>query len=483
MLVFFLSVELFFQIALHGQSPSSSRPDNRHPSDTTQTRTPLLDVLIALNKTKGVYFLFSQPSLGKMLVNTPVLSSNLPIEKILGQVLKNTGLHFKKVDEHTFVILNKKPLDKNKEYDPYAGVQDPSETATDDRPSLTIDHIKGRVMARDGKALPGVSVTVRGTRKGVSTDLGGVFDIQAKKEDTLSFSFVGYKPEEVTALQATKTIIFLQPSDQPLTEVLVTAMGIQKQERSLGYSAAQLDGSGFTLSRDVNLGNALVGQVAGLSVAENATGPYGSSRVLIRGNASLSGNNQPLYVIDGVPYDNTTQSYAGQYGGADLGDGLSNISPDNIESILVLKGVAASSLYGYRGGNGAILITTKSGSRTRGIGVQVNNNFTINSIVDQRDFQYTYGQGVSGVKPTSAQTALAAPYYSWGSRLDGSNAVNYLGDSYAYRPAKDNFRHFFQTGLTNQSSVGLTGANTKGHFRLGLSDLYLQSPVPNSFMP
>jgi hypothetical protein len=104
MLVFFLSVELFFQTSLHGQPPSSSRPDNRLPSDTAQTRAPLLDVLIALNKTKGVYFLFSQPSLGKVLVNTPPLSSNLPIEKILGQVLKNTGLHFKKVDEHTFVI-------------------------------------------------------------------------------------------------------------------------------------------------------------------------------------------------------------------------------------------------------------------------------------------------------------------------------------------------------------------------------------------
>jgi len=236
------------------------------------------------------------------------------------------------------------------------------------------------------------------------------------------------------------------------------------------------------MSRDPNLGNSLVGQVAGLSVAINATGPYGSSRVLIRGNASLSGNNQPLYVIDGVPYDNTTQSYSGQYGGTDLGDGLSNISPDNIETILVLKGVAASALYGYRGGNGAILITTRSGSRTHGIGVQVNNNFTLNSVIDERDYQYQYGQGVSGVKPTSAQTALAAPYYSWGARLDGSPAVNYLGDPYAYSPAKDNFRHFFQTGLTNQSSVGLTGANTKGHFRLGLSDLHLSSVVPNSSM-
>ncbi|HEX9512689.1 MAG TPA: SusC/RagA family TonB-linked outer membrane protein [Puia sp.] len=488
MLAFFLSAELFCVAPAHGQTLPSPA-DKKIPADTTNARRPLLEVLIELNRTKGVYFLFSQQPLGKVLVNNPVLSQNATIEKILGQVLKNTGLHFKKVDERTFVILSRKAPDRNSKYDPYAGVQDPSDPSDssgrlpgEEAASILPGRIRGRVMAGDGKALQGVSVTVKGTRKGTSTDLGGVFDIQAGKEDTLAFSFVGYSRKEVPAGQAGKAAVILQPSNLPLAEVLVMALGIQKQERSLGYSATELDGSLFTQSRDINLGNALVGQVAGLSVAENATGPYGSSRVLIRGNASLSGNNQPLYVIDGVPYDNTTQMYAGQYGGADLGDGLSNISPDNIESVLILKGVAASSLYGYRGGNGAILITTKSGNRTHGIGVQVNNNLTFNNVVDERDYQYTYGQGVSGVKPSSAQTALAAPYYSWGARLDGSPAVNYLGDTYAYSPAKDNFRHFFQTGLTNQSSVGLTGANTKGHFRLGLSDLHLSTVVPNSSM-
>lgn len=482
MLAFFLGIALLHVISGYSQTHTSS-PGGSPSSDTTHPRASLLEVLIALNKAKGVYFLFSQPSLGKTPVNTPTLSSNLSIEKILGQVLKNTGLYFKKVDERTFVILNKKAPEGNGSYDPTAGVQDISDTTTAGDPPLPVaDRVRGRVMTRDGKALPGVSITVKGTRKGTATDLGGVFDIQAYKEDTLTFSFVGYKQKEMPAALAAKMAVILSPSDQPLTEVLVTAMGIQKQERSLGYSAATLDGAVFTLSRDVNLGNALVGQIAGVSVAENATGPYGSSRVLIRGNASLSGNNQPLYVVDGVPYDNTTQSYAGQYGGADLGDGLSNINPNNIESVLVLKGVAASSLYGYRGGNGAILITTKSGSRTHGIGVQLNNNLTFSSVIDQRDYQYTYGQGVSGIKPASAQMALAAPYYSWGGRLDGSAAVNYLGDTYTYKPFRDNFRHFFQTGLTNQSAVGLTGANTKGHFRLGLSDLYLRTIVPNSSM-
>ncbi|HEV9037252.1 MAG TPA: SusC/RagA family TonB-linked outer membrane protein, partial [Puia sp.] len=210
--------------------------------------------------------------------------------------------------------------------------------------------------------------------------------------------------------------------------------------------------------------------------------PYGSSRVLIRGNASLSGNNQPLYVVDGIPYDNTTQSSAGQYGGMDLGDGLSNINPDNIESVLILKGVAASALYGYRGGNGAILIRTKSGSRTHGIGVQLNDNFTANPVVDERDYQYVYGQGLSGLKPVTEPMALAAPYYSWGAKLDGSPAVNFLGNTVTYSPAKENFRNFYRTGLTNQVSLALTGANSKGHFRLGITDLHLAAAVPNSTM-
>jgi len=473
----------FFQVILWPccQLVSGQTPLSKPPVTATQIRRPLIDVLIELNRTKGVYFLFSQPSLGKAPVNNPVLTANLPVEKILTQVLKSTGLYFKKVDDRTFVILDKKRSGTGNNFDT-AGGQEFADQSAGDLAEPGWGAITGHVIAGDGKALQGVSITIQNSHKGTATDLAGAFEIEADKDDSLIFSFVGYKIKKLPAVRIGRGGVIMEPSDQPLTEVMVTALGIRRQERSLGYSTDELDGSSFTQSRDVNLGNALVGQVAGLSVAMNATGPYGSSRVLIRGNASLSGNNQPLYVIDGVPYDNSTQGYAGQYGGADLGDGLSNINPDDIESVLILKGVAASALYGYRGGNGAILITTKSGSRTHGIGVQVNNNLTFNSVRDTRDYQYTYGQGVSGIKPATAQVALSAPYYSWGGKLDGSAAVNYLGESYSYRPAKDNFRNFFQTGVTDQSSIDLTGANAKGHFRLGLTDLYLNPIVPNSTM-
>jgi len=442
-----------------------------------------MEALIELNKARGIYFLFAQQVFGKVAVSLPPLSPTISVEKILTQLLRNTGLYYRKVDNQTFVILDKRGRSRSTRSDPSF----PSEDSVDmvspvAAAAVAAGYINGRVVSANGNALEGVSVTVQKTHRGTTTDPEGSFCVNAVGEDSLLFSFVGYKTQRILAKKIRSDGVVLEPSNDPLVEVLVTAMGIRKQERALGYSASELDGNLFTQSREVNFGNALMGQVAGVAVEQNATGPFGSSRVLIRGNASLSGNNQPLYVIDGVPYDNTTQGFAGQYGGFDLGDGMSNISPDDIAKVLVLKGVAASALYGYRGGNGAILITTKSGMNTHGIGVQVNNNFTVNKAIDEQDYQYVYGQGTSGLKPVNADMALAAPYYSWGAALDGSHAVNYLGNSYAYSPERDNFGHFFRTGVTDQASVSLTGANSRGHFRLGMTDLSLAAAVPDSYM-
>jgi TonB-linked SusC/RagA family outer membrane protein len=362
----------------------------------------------------------------------------------------------------------------------FANPRGPAGGSVDRLPAMA--SITGTIVDNNGNPIPGVSVTVRGTRRGVTTDAAGKFSIEAAKGETLIFSIIGFQTKEVKLGAETSLSLTLAPFSAQMTEVVVTALGIKKQSRVLGYSTTEVAGSEISGSREVNIGNALTGQVAGVSVAGDATGPYGSSRITIRGNASLTGNNQPLYVIDGIPFDNTNQGSAGQWGGADLGDGLSNVNPDDIESISVLKGVAASALYGYRGGNGAILITTKSGAKSKGIGVEVNDNATMNKVYDYRDYQYSYGQGILGVKPTTAAAAQAAPYYSWGAALDGSQAVNYVGQNYAYSPFKKTFEDFYRTGGTNQASVALTGSNDKGHFRLGLSDLALNTVIPNSNM-
>jgi TonB-linked SusC/RagA family outer membrane protein len=362
----------------------------------------------------------------------------------------------------------------------------PSVTAysRDGHPSYSIRKagpIKGVVTSSDGKPLPGVTVLVKGSRKATSTDAAGSFTIEANKGDVLVISFIGYTSQEIKVGDG-EISVALVTSNKELTSVVVTALGIKKQPRALGYSTTEVDGSKFTQSREANIGDALTGQVAGVSVAGVATGPSGSSRVIIRGNASLGNNNQPLYVIDGIPYDNTNQGMATKYGGEDQGDGLTNINPDDIESIQVLKGVAASALYGYRGGNGAILITTKSGARSKGVGVEVNNNVTVTSVHNLTDYQYQYGEGLQGLKPTTATAAQASEYFSWGAPVDGSQAVNFLGNNFAYSPYKNNFKDFYKDGPVNQSSVALTGSNDQGHFRLGLSDLYNGTVIPNSNM-
>lgn len=346
--------------------------------------------------------------------------------------------------------------------------------------------ITGVVKDSENKPLASATVTVRGKTISTVTSNDGSFSLSVPTGAIeLEVScFVGYTTA-VVPVSATQTSVTatLTVSTESLNEVVVTALGIKKQKRSIGYSTTDVDGSKLVNSRVTNLGDGLTGLVAGVNVAGVATGPSGSSRVTIRGNSSLGGNNQPLYVVDGIPYDNSNQGSAGQWGGADFGDGLSNINPDDIENIQVLKGVAASALYGYRGGNGAILITTKSGSRSRGVDVTVNNNFTTNKVIDLRDnYQWVYGQGLQGLKPGNQAAALDAPYDGWGAKMDGSSAVNFLGDTYSYLPAKDNFKNFFETGLSNQASVSVSGSSDKVNYRLGISDLHMKTVIPNSNM-
>jgi TonB-linked SusC/RagA family outer membrane protein len=341
--------------------------------------------------------------------------------------------------------------------------------------------VTGQVTDSSGSPLPGVTVVIKGTSQGIVTDANGHYSLPKVPVDaTLVFSFVGMQTEEIMVAGKNNIDIILYEDNQAIEEVVVTAMGIKRQKRSIGYSTAEVGGEQMTESRDMNLGNALSGKVAGVSVAGNVTGLGGSSRVIIRGNASLTGNNQPLYVIDGIPFDNTNQGNAGKWGGMDMGDGLSNINPDDIESIQVLKGAAASALYGYRGGNGAILITTKSGKRNRdGIGIEVNNNLTFNSIYDYRDFQETYGQGTQGVRPSDQTSAYQTYNSSWGEKLEGNNFVNRNGETASYKYV-DNWKNFYRTGIDENTSVAINGKNEKISYRFGVSNIYSKSNLPNA---
>lgn len=338
--------------------------------------------------------------------------------------------------------------------------------------------VKGNVKDSFGEPLIGASVKVVGTTTGAVTDIDGNFTISCPADGKLEISYLGSKTQVVPVAGKSSINVQLEEENTSLNEVVVTALGIKRQSRSLGYSTTKVEGDQFALARDPNLGNALTGKVAGVSVAGNATGG-GSSRVIIRGNASITGNNMPLYVIDGVPFDNTNQGSGGTWGGTDMGDGLSNINADDIESIQVLKGAAASALYGFRGGNGAILITTKSGKKGQPVSIEVNNNLTFNTIYDQRDFQQVFGQGTNGVRPGDSVAAQETETSNWGAALDGGEAVNFLGNKYAYSYV-DNFDKFYRTGVTEVASVAISGSSDKVSYRFGTSYNKEKSILPNS---
>lgn len=344
--------------------------------------------------------------------------------------------------------------------------------------------VTGRVSDENGEALIGASVVVQGTTTGTITDANGDYRLSVPANSSLVFSFIGYLDQTISVGNQSSINISLQPDVTELSEVVVTAFGIEKEKKALGFSVTEVNGGDLVEAREVNLGDALQGRVAGVNVSNIGTGVGGSSRVVIRGNTSINGNNQPLYVIDGVPMDNSNQGQAGMWGGSDWGDGLSSINPDDIASISVLKGNTAAALYGSRASNGVILITTKMGTSRKGIGVEFNSNFVAERINNFFDFQEEYGHGTRGNKPATAIESWDYPYTAWGARMDGSPVPNPYNPSenVAYENQGNNWDKFYRTGTAWTNTLALTGGNDKQSFRFSFSDLRNNSVTPNSGM-
>jgi TonB-linked SusC/RagA family outer membrane protein len=344
--------------------------------------------------------------------------------------------------------------------------------------------VTGKITSpEDASGLPGVNVLVQGTTTGTTTDLDGNYSLTVPADaTTLVYSFVGYKSQVVVIGNRSVIDVSLEEDIAALEEVVVTALGIERSKEALNYSVTELEGEGFTEAREINLGNALAGKVAGVNVSNVSTGPQGSTRVIIRGNTSLGGNNQPLYVVDGVPLDNTSYGQAGLWGGFDEGDGLSSINPDDIETMSVLKGANAAALYGSRASNGVILITTKSGKNRKGVGVELRSNYTFENIIDHFDYQQQYGHGRFGQAPATPEEAWdIGSGNNWGARLDGSMVPQFDGVSRPYvSRQQDNLDRYYGTGSTWTNTVGLTGGNEDHQIRVNLSSLQNDNVLPNS---
>ncbi|MEO5944606.1 MAG: SusC/RagA family TonB-linked outer membrane protein [Ferruginibacter sp.] len=444
--------------------------------DEKNEKNKLIDVLKDLNKKKGVYFMFSSRPMGEKIVNKAE-DTQESIEVILDKVLKNSGLTYKKINGKTFVII----ADKNDK--PSASTVPGTNgieflSGTDQKISRPLDVITGIVIDKNGNGLVGITVTVKGKRKATATAANGSFSIDANKGDVLIFSAVNYDPKEVT-ISDNNVQVTLTENTRQLNEVVVTALGIKKQRRSLGYSVTEVKGDELTRSRELNVANSLVGKVAGLNVSSVAGGPGSSTNVIIRGISSLGGSNQPLYVINGVPMESAPNGQTGtQYdNGVDRGDAIGNINPDDIETISVLKGAAASALYGYRAKAGVILITTKS---AKGNGIEFNSNYVAESIMDPTDWQYVYGQGANNVKPTDQNNAFQAGQSSWGGKLDGSNVIQFDGVARPYVAHQHNLSDFYRTGGTLTNTLAFNKVFEGGAVRFSASDLTNQSVIPNS---
>ncbi|MCR8560104.1 SusC/RagA family TonB-linked outer membrane protein [Mucilaginibacter sp. BJC16-A38] len=430
--------------------------------------TSFKKVLSTIERQSSYHFVYSE----RKIPTDKIINLNVNDEEVttvLNKILVNSGFTFNELENHLVVIT---PVGE----------------------SLIPIKVSGKVLDEEGTPLIGASVKIKGTTTGAITDVNGAFSLDVPDDGTLVVSYIGYQTQEVAVGGKNLINITLKNSGK-LNEVVVTALGIKRQEKQLGYSITQVSGEEVSTTREPTFINSLEGKVAGLVIQSPPNGPGGSSRVILRGTSNISGS-QPLYVIDGVLINSDTRENTNDggkyYGGSDPGDGLSSINPDDIETISILKGASAAALYGGQAQAGVILITTKKGKKNQGFGITFNSNTVLERMVPYDDLQYTYGRGYLGRPYTPADYSdpifygqLAdnsgdAPGWSWGGKLDGRPFLDIDGKTkpYVAQKASTNFDRFFRTGVTTTNSVALTKGLDNGSYRVSISDTKDNLPTP-----
>ncbi len=368
--------------------------------------------------------------------------------------------------------------------------------------------VTGTITDDVGEPLIGASILVKGTTTGTVTDVLGAYSLTVPDgTNTLVVSYTGFDTQEIE-LGASNVMDITLSEGVTIDEVVVTALGIKRDEKALGYAVQQVGGDELSDARETNIVNSLQGKVAGVQIQGSPSTVGGSSRITIRGSNSFLGNNQPLFVVDGVPIDNSnfaTSSQQRGFGGStayDYGNTAQDIDPESIESMTVLKGAAASALYGQRGANGVILITTKDGSKQKGLGIEVNSSVAFDQVNNLIPHQQEYGGGA--INPgtshgfnevTQDGVTYLYPAYSkdgaWGPKYDPNTQVRHW-DSWdpdnaaTYKETRpwvapnSGYEDFFDTGMTLNNSIALAGGNDKGSFRLGYTNLDQQGTIPNA---
>lgn len=376
--------------------------------------------------------------------------------------------------------------------------------------TIAQDRVSGTITDEKGIPVPYVNVQLSGTNKGTLSNEDGKYDLNLRDlRGSLKFSAIGYKTQNIRIAGASIVDVTLLESSEELDEVVLTALGLKRETKELGYAVQSLDAKGVTEVKAVNFLDNLAGKLAGVTITQGATGVGSSSKITIRGEASFS-NNNPLFIVDGVPINNNsvfnfTNEAAAGFQEIDFGNGAMEVNPDDIAEVSVLKGPSAAALYGTRASNGVIVIETKSGKKTQGLGISFNTSLFVDSAFQLPDFQNEYGQGQSGVFEfvdglgggTSDNIT-----YSWGPRLDVGNLIPQFdspvtlpdgtvvrgGDTALYsglpitptefRSNPNNLRDLYETGTTLINNIAISNGFDKGNYRLSFTDLRSESIIP-----
>ncbi len=436
----------------------------------------ITQVFSALEERTNYTFVFDGKVSNTSQVFT-IISNNLNLDEVLKIIENKTGFQFNKLNRTITVIAQ-----------------------TYQQKTLT-----GKITDSQGMPLPGATVMIKNSSKGTTTDFEGNFSIEIEDYPTiLIISYMGFKTQEINITEPKFIETSLQENDNVLNEVVVTALGIKREEKKLGFSQATLAAKDLAQTAPSNWSAGLKGKVAGMNIVSSGSGPINSQQITLRGNSSFDlTSNYALIVVDGVPVNTemttsgSSSAYMGEDSPIDYGNGISNLNFDDIESVSVLKGPGAAALYGSRAANGVLMITTKSGKKQKGLGISINSNTSFDVIQRWPDYQYKYGQGNNY---TNEEGEL---YYSYGASEDGSNTGSTssawgpaFSGQYFYQydpslegqseerqlwqPYNDNRKDFWRTGVTYQNNVSIQGGSEKGSMRASIGHTKNEWIMPNT---
>ncbi|WP_455584759.1 SusC/RagA family TonB-linked outer membrane protein [Bacteroides sp.] len=409
---------------------------------TLKTPKATLGQVIQTVKSQSTYQFFYDDKLSDMTVEA-IDVKDVSLDELLNKLLKGKGVTYKVEDNIVYLSVEKAQTQQQQQKE---------------------HEISGTVVDAKGEPLIGVNVSVQGATVGTITDFDGNYILKIDNPDAkIVFSYIGYKQQILPVGNVPMINVTLEEDTQLISEVVVTALGIKRDKKMLGYAVQDLKGDKLNQTGDPSVTSALQGKVAGLQMNTSSTGMGGSTKITLRGNSSLTDNNQPLWIVDGVPFNDNSDSSASLFGGIDRGGATVDINPDDIESISVLKGPNAAALYGSRAGNGVILITTKKGTKSEGFGVTYNGSLTWTQVASTLDMQDKYGQGTGGVYDPNSVVSFGAP-------LDGHEYETKYGIR-KYQKQGDKLNDYFDTGFAQSHNVSVGNVTEKSNYRASVGSL------------